>query len=262
MVQRIAEYFTFTSYSTYYDYSAFSEEVCPSIFVNIPANNACVAIVACQNRAQMNKKTIGKEVCTEDLVGMKLFYSVGENFNIRRLNVYITGDKFSTLFEDIMTGNGVRDNVCNVLMSDSCKETARLNNINTTGECESKYDALPATQKDGHIDQNSKGCRILHAAFAESNQEHCPHLSFIPQKDSKGRTKCEEGDGLLYSDLFLDTDLKFYEKAAADLNYSSVTFSKRCEYDPSRSTKDSGTQSLLLSGFVYSVIGAVALFSW
>lgn len=254
----ILEYFTFLNYHIYHD-SSILQDICPFLPPMVSDDNECVITTACRNRIQYNKKIIGKEVCSDDMVGFKIFYNITGKVAIRRMNIYIPGDKFIDLFGNTLNGDGVRDNICRIIMSE-CKEMASLNNIKTKEDCGSKFDALPTTQGDGYIDQNSKGCRILHAAFADSNQNHCPHLSFVPQKDYKGNIKCQDGNGLIHSDLFLDTDINFFEKTALNLGYSDKTFSKRCTYDSDSSTVKSGAQVLLLSWFVYSIAGATVYF--
>jgi hypothetical protein len=53
------------------------------------------------------------------------------------------------------------------------------------------------------------GCRgAPHADLAIVNPDHCPHISFIPEKDKNGNTKCQETKGINPSDLFSEVELE------------------------------------------------------
>ena len=100
-----------------------------------------------------------------------------------------------------------RNFICDV--SEACKET----NVGISKEeCLEQLDQLPLVTNGSYIDGNTIGCRARHAAFAEDNPDHCPHISFEPQADSNGKMKCQESDNINPLDLFDEVDLEdFYE---------------------------------------------------
>lgn len=72
-------------------------------------------------------------------------------------------------------------------------------------ECLTKYRALPQVDEIGgstFIDGDTKGCRVLHSAFAATNPKHCPHVSFEAEEDAKGLVKCSTGGGMYPTNLF------------------------------------------------------------
>ena len=54
----------------------------------------------------------------------------------------------------------------------------------------------------GRADGYNRGCRMLHATFAEENGKHWPPISFDPQVDPKGFIKCQDSADILAEDLF------------------------------------------------------------
>ena len=78
------------------------------------------------------------------------------------------------------------DYVCNDVLRDSCPEVYEANGLDEES-CKATYEALPASEENGDADGNSRGCRILHSTFAIDNKEHCPHVSFLPMEDEKGK---------------------------------------------------------------------------
>merc|ERR1712100_510477 len=96
-------------------------------------------------------------------------------------------------------------------MQQNCPDTWKLNGLGSRAECVELLESLDYTDGElGHIDGNTQGCRLLHATFAAENKDHCPHLSFVPQKDKHGRIKCQISKGKRPSELFDLLDLNFY----------------------------------------------------
>ena len=81
----------------------------------------------------------------------------------------------------------------------------------------------------GYLDGNTKGCRILHSAFAETNDKHCPHLSFVPEEDYLGRVKCQSSGGVQPEDLFSDQELTFFQKYGEEHGLPRDTLFAECE---------------------------------
>ena len=84
--------------------------------------------------------------------------------------------------------------VCTALQTKGCTATWQLNKLKSHADCVARYNAIPMlAQSDTlYIDGNSRGCRMLHSVFALKNSKYCAHLSFIPQADTNGNTKCQK----------------------------------------------------------------------
>ena len=86
-----------------------------------------------------------------------------------------------------------------------CEVSERCNGENdgmTREECISKLRKLPILTNGSYFAGNSYGCRVLHAAFADTNKNHCPHISFEPLEDSKGNVKRQTSSNIQTSDIF------------------------------------------------------------
>jgi len=89
----------------------------------------------------------------------------------------------------------------------------------------------------GYLDGKTKGCRILHSAFASENSHHCPHISFAPMEDDKARILCQESAGRTASEFFSQYELDTMEDIAYEMGFPDSSY-RHCEYDPNR-TPDS-----------------------
>ena len=86
----------------------------------------------------------------------------------------------------------------------------------TMKDCLETLNALPFAD-DGaltYIDGNTKGCRILHAVFAKTNPDHCPHISFEADEDVNDLVKCNESKRTLPTDLFTEEQLGLFTYAS------------------------------------------------
>ncbi len=157
-------------------------------------------------------------------VGFTVHYKP-KPFLVERINLFYSIDK---LFGEVLDTDGVRDYICN-LMESNCQQTFDLNNL-TSSTCKTTYDSLPI-DVDGYLDGNTKGCRILHAAFASVNENHCPHLSFTPEKDYLGHVKCQESQGRVASDLFSPFELDKIDEQGYEAGFPPSLY-EECEFDP------------------------------
>merc|ERR1711862_399390 len=87
--------------------------------------------------------------------------------------------------------------------------------------CLKKYNRLPLYhtgmdngEEISFIDGNSKGCRALHAYFATTNKDHCPHVSFEAEVDVNGFVKCDKSKKVMPSDLFTPAQLGMFKAAS------------------------------------------------
>lgn len=143
-------------------------------------------------------------VCLEWTRALTLYYSISPKFLIKKLNLFFP-IAFQKAIFDSVDADDVRDLVCNVMKS-NCTDTLAFNNMSVEG-CKDAYDKLNMTD-NGYLDSNTKGCRILHSSFVPKNTGHCPHLSFAPLADEKGKIKCQTSRGRTPLICFLNKNLE------------------------------------------------------
>ena len=168
----------------------------------------CSILFTTTNKYQTNAQDDNGQ-CIETVVGYTLHYSTS-SFKMNRISLFYSRDFLSELFGKALDSDYVGGYICGV-MENNCQETFKLNNL-TSGSCRSMYDSLPLTNAKGYLDDKSKGCMILHSVSAAQNEDHCPHLSFIPQEDNKGRIKCQQSKETKPSDIFSTFELDTIKK--------------------------------------------------
>lgn len=194
------------------------------------ADDECTVLFVIAHKTQIKEKYQAKSgnKCYERVVGSSVTFDPRE-FKIKRINFYYSGHFLAELFGNALNSDGVRNFVCDV-METNCQETFQLNNL-TTSTCRAKYDSLPSTNSEGYLDDNSKGCRILHSGFAAHNPKHCPHLSFVPQEDWLGRIKCQKSKGMKPTDILSTYELDTVKSQGYEWGFDE-SLTKACEYDP------------------------------
>lgn len=167
---------------------------------------ACSALFVKLARVQLGSD-YSEPTCIVTAGGEKIYWTLrgsSEFDKIKKLHVYLPGNFMYRMFSQAFDNSNVRDSVCNVMKSEGCTDVWAQNNL-TDELCHEMYDALPLPGPDGYLDDNTSGCRLLHTAFAGTNPDHCPHLSFIPMADRKGRIKCQTSSNVDPTSLFTDT---------------------------------------------------------
>jgi hypothetical protein len=155
------------------------------------------------------------------IVMAKLYLHLDTGY-IAKLNVYFAPDFLRLFFDVAMNSNNTRRFLCREIMSGACGHILNQTVASASPQCEDTLQALPTTQGTwNHFDGNSSGCRAMHGAFAQHNPVHCPHLSFTPMLDPRGRIKCQESKKVLPSDLFTESDMETFR-----------TFGRRRGIDP------------------------------
>ena len=142
---------------------------------------------------------------------LKLYYNPLRH-KLDNTIVYFTPQLLTFFFENLDT-DATATLVCNSLATTGCASIWTLNNLNSIQECVSRLKAIPdlLVGEQNHFDGYSRGCRILHGVFAGKNPSHCPHISFLPQQDSHGKSKCQgSGANLQPSDFFTTDDFEFF----------------------------------------------------
>lgn len=179
-------------------------------------DDECSVLFVTTNKLQIKSKYQSEGACLETAVGYTLHFTP-KPFKVTRISLYYSRDFLSALFDKALDSGGVRKYVCDI-MEINCRETFDLNNL-TSSSCQSTYDSLPLSNGEGYLDGKSTACRILHSAFAAQNKDHCPHLSFVPQMDLKGRVKCQESKEHKPSDFFSSFELETIKKRGHELGF-------------------------------------------
>lgn len=169
--------------------------------------------------------------CLEVVRGIALHYTVNP-FLVIRVNVFYPSEFIEESFSNL-DSDDIRDYICDVMES-NCADTLKYNNFTSSNDCKIAYDNLPANlTSDGYLDGKTKGCRILHSAFAAKNEHHCPHISFAPMEDEDGRIMCQESKERKVSDVFSRYELDTIAEQAYEMGFPYSLF-RSCVYNPDR----------------------------
>jgi len=230
----MAEYVDFTRSKFFDFYLRYSDS---EIEVVKAKNGECEIMAAVQNKMQVKPKysNSGEGVCVIALIGFKVLFTpglLGKGLSIENIKLFYPEKFLPMLFNDAIGGPAVTDYICDTVLRDNCQEVYKANGLEEKS-CKTMYDALPPTDEYGYLDEKTKGCRILHSAFAETNKGHCPHMSFIPIKDYMGNYWCQESGGKKAEDFWSDDQLAFLKDAAINsFGFDPVTLSTTCDYEP------------------------------
>jgi hypothetical protein len=214
--KQMKEYVDFTQ-AIYFDlYESLDRETS----MRVASKDQCLLVLAIENKAQVKEEYSLTEnaECAVATVGIKLNYTVGMfgfGFNIKSLDLFYPSKFLQVLFSDLVGGPKATDYICDTVLRDNCAEVYEKNGLDEDS-CKTMYNELPATDDFGCLNDKTKGCRILHSAFAEFNDEHCPHMSFIPMEDYSGELWCQEPCHVKVEDLWDDEEMAFLEKFSDD----------------------------------------------
>lgn len=134
-------------------------------------------------------------------------------------NYYYSTPFVEHVAQDLSNNTKLADFICET-MATTCPGTYKFNNFTSRQECANLMETLPQATTNANdlvtFDGNSSGCRNLHATLASRNHDHCPHLSYYPKEDKKGRIKCSSEYQSNYSlnDLWDDGDFALFEHTA------------------------------------------------
>lgn len=124
--------------------------------------------------------------------------------------------------------------VCNSLQY-YCDEEWQSNAFSSQESCKKDFLELDISEGDAlWVDGNTRGCRMVHATYAISNSNHCPHISLAPIEDHKGKIKCQTSAGMKVTDEFTDAQLSFFkDSATGDFGFDETMRSYKsgsCQY--------------------------------
>jgi len=231
--EMMTEYVDFTKATFFESYESLGGEAVPISL----KKDQCEMLIVGPNKAQVKPEysVSGEGVCLITTVGFKLYYTVnnlkGDGFLIQRTNLFYPDKFLPMLFNDGIGGENTTDYICNDVLKDSCQDVYKENGLDEE-KCKSMYDSLPPTDAYGYLDGYTKGCRILHSAFAKINEKHCPHMSFIPIPDYLGTLWCQKSDGVKAEELFTYAELGAIKDFAIKSGFDPVTLTSKCTYDP------------------------------
>lgn len=233
------------------DYILINDPFLPSqLFLDMTGTTTqqCVATIAERRQLPFNSIFLqdNQDLCVDTVVGSTLTYTMTGNqaapITIQTVNAWLPDEIVSGTFGLFVNTAATADFVCDAIVN-SCgfDDSRRLSNTSRRSsnsktsksskvsktppsameKCLENYNALPATTskagKLSYIDGNSKGCRILHAVFAKSNSDHCPHISFEADEDVNGLVKCNESKETLLTGptgLFTEQQLELFMHAS------------------------------------------------
>lgn len=171
-------------------------------------------------------------------------------FKINRYYVDFTAGFVEETYKHL-DSDDIRDYVCDVMES-RCSDTFKYNNFTSSLDCKTAYDNLPLIDEGGYLDGNTKSCRMIHAALASEDSHHCPHISFAPMKDKKGKIKCQESKRQKDSDIFSQYELDTITETGYKLGFPETLY-RNCTYNPNMTTDspfDERPKMLLATGSV------------
>jgi hypothetical protein len=189
----------------------------------------CSVNIVTTNKAQIKNEYNPANKCLENVIAYTTHFKP-EPFMIKNIAVFYPEQYLSTLFgPEYLDTSAVGDYICGI-MERNCQEVDNFN-FTTIEQCRMRYDTLSTTNEQGYLDDNSKGCRILHSAFAAVNSDHCAHLSFDPMKDPNGNIKCQKSKNEKDEDFFSAYELEKVAQTAHEMGFNE-TMMRDCDFDP------------------------------
>ena len=194
------------------DYNNFYETLgSPKILSSVEDDSHVCSFLAVEHR-QTEISTFGalEEFCLSFPTGIKLSFDLSgsENFiQVQEVFGFTSKATFSSIVEGVDSSK-VASNVC-MALEDHCHTVWNNNNLTSQQDCIDQFLALPMVTGDNYADGDSQACRQIHSMFVEENQNHCPHVSFVPMEDVNGKIKCQESGNVLPEDLFTEEELEF-----------------------------------------------------
>eukprot|EP00549_Striatella_unipunctata_P004866 CAMPEP_0118683802 /NCGR_PEP_ID=MMETSP0800-20121206/6260_1 /TAXON_ID=210618 ORGANISM="Striatella unipunctata, Strain CCMP2910" /NCGR_SAMPLE_ID=MMETSP0800 /ASSEMBLY_ACC=CAM_ASM_000638 /LENGTH=274 /DNA_ID=CAMNT_0006580377 /DNA_START=135 /DNA_END=956 /DNA_ORIENTATION=+ len=208
-VDAIEEYARFVSKNSPYMRSKASVRNLADMEIFVKIENGVCTYLQAFEEEYVTEPSTSRPTRFRSVAMVKVYYDV-KNKYFPQANLYYTKRTLNHFFGEVLESTETRRYVCSV-MKDVCGYQ-----YDNQESCEEKLNRLPVLQGKSHLDGNSQACRVLYAAFAETNPEqHCPHLSFDPMPDKRGAYKCQgQGGRLEPSNLFTREDFNFYRDFA------------------------------------------------
>jgi hypothetical protein len=166
----------------------------------------CILLAISHSQYSLDPNYTSSNITFRAPIIYKVYYDFGGNF-ISRMNLFFSEAFWDTFFDKFLGTDPTRQYVCDTMTGPICGDTIPDHN-----NCVATLQGLPTVQDHGHVDGKSQGCRALHAVLASFSNQHCPHLSFVPQVDVHGKIKCQTVGTIQPEDLFTADEItKFLE---------------------------------------------------
>ncbi|CAB9514774.1 Putative white-brown complex homolog protein 30 [Seminavis robusta] len=201
-------------------------------FYPSPEENQCSFVYTALQQASLNQKYRRDEYNDESyghfFLGSKFSFTYADDLQstwVSRLDVFTPQALYEDFIEPQVDPTKVSSEICQT-MQNFCPSTWENNGFAAQDDCISKMSQLPTTTVNSRgqtvLDGNSTGCRTLHTALVLKDRNHCSHLSFIPEEDPNGNTKCSESYNRHADDLFTPEVYAKFMMAAEDLGFNAT----------------------------------------
>mmetsp|Transcript_12899 Transcript_12899/g.18414 ORF Transcript_12899/g.18414 Transcript_12899/m.18414 type:complete len:348 (-) Transcript_12899:418-1461(-) len=206
-LEAIAEYLSFVKGGRFVnDMLPVGEQIVLSMnTVTSAAGMQCIATTAQVNRFLYNSEFTRRnvDIVTDAVAGSLISYGLTGDpvtpITVQSINIWLPDELMSLSLPEIVNTKPSENFFCDVLINECGKDISKK-------DCKKMYRDLPDVNViDGltYLDGDTKGCRIFHSAFAAQNKDHCPHITFEAEADSKGFVKCAgNGGNIKLTDLF------------------------------------------------------------
>eukprot|EP00587_Corethron_hystrix_P006625 CAMPEP_0113317836 /NCGR_PEP_ID=MMETSP0010_2-20120614/12612_1 /TAXON_ID=216773 ORGANISM="Corethron hystrix, Strain 308" /NCGR_SAMPLE_ID=MMETSP0010_2 /ASSEMBLY_ACC=CAM_ASM_000155 /LENGTH=346 /DNA_ID=CAMNT_0000174951 /DNA_START=39 /DNA_END=1076 /DNA_ORIENTATION=+ /assembly_acc=CAM_ASM_000155 len=195
--------------------------------------NKCEVFVTGINSIALSPKTTKGGKCEVEVSNTMHYTYVftspeSAEISIEKVHIHFPEEFLTWFFTDQLNTPQTTAFVCTVLQN-SCSDVYESNGFDgdeSQIECQKYFDSVPLVEEFGNVRAFSQGCRKLHSAFANLNDDHCPHISFIPMEDLNGEIKCQDSSdsGRTYLDNFTTETLEMMKAKGAEHFGENIMF--------------------------------------
>jgi len=207
---QIEEYVRFADTSSPYINERYNYNMTYDISGFDPIDGVCTFLIYSTNGIRFNDNLTKGGLINRGVI-QKLYYSIPQN-KVTTIYIYYTEAYLYAFFGLLDTDKNLQY-ICDILTGPSCADVNELDGNLSTKKCmKKKLESFQCQKVGAYVDSNTRGCRALHAVFAEDNPTHCAHISLAPVEDVNGKIKCQESEGILPSDLFSEDEILSLEQ--------------------------------------------------
>jgi len=174
----------------------------------------CVAVLGlvARVRTKLPYATNNVSTCIDASFGNVIKYQFTGKLRkpilISEWNIWSDNDFSTALFGALDTEESARYS-CETIV-DVCEEEG----IDSSDTCLERWNELPASDDGIWIDGDSRYCRMLHGSYARENTFHCPHVTFTPEADGNGQTKCFESKRTIPEEYLTSGQIEILQTAS------------------------------------------------
>lgn len=214
----------------------------------------CVATTAERRQFSFNPlySQDNQDMCVDAVSGSTLYYTMTGNpdapITIQKVNVWFPDEIISETFPSFANAMATSEFVCDAIVNTCGYDTSskkkahkkrgksRMKSKSSKAmmECMKTLNSMPSVDSGelSYIDGNTKMCRILHSVFANTNRDHCPHISFEADEDVNGLIKCNESKQSPLTDFFTEHELGLFKYASGLLGLGDTGIDIKLEACP------------------------------